>query len=112
MTGSGRQGIVSEDTVAAAIQRPFNGYYNTIYQRAGVLLFSLATYHGYTDGNKRTAFLMLNLFLDRSGYKLVEEPKAERERELVEFIERAANANLGVTVEDTIGWIKTRIIRK
>jgi death on curing protein len=41
--------------------------------------------HGFTDGNKRTAYIIVELFLDRSGYRLVG-LAGSREEELEDFI--------------------------
>lgn len=34
------------------------------------MLQSLARNHGFIDGNKRTSFLIVDLFLPRSGYRM------------------------------------------
>jgi death on curing protein len=54
----------------SAIGRPFTGYYRAIHKKAAALVESLAKNHGFADGNKRTAFLIVDLFLYRSGYRL------------------------------------------
>ena len=53
--------------IESAITRPYTGYYRPIAQKAAALLQSLATNHGFVDGNKRTAVFAMNLLLGESG---------------------------------------------
>jgi prophage maintenance system killer protein len=39
------------------------------FQQAGALLFAFATFHSFTDGNKRTALVTTQLFLNLNGYR-------------------------------------------
>ena len=66
----GLAGIRDSSLLASAIGRPYIGYNRRIYSKAAALAQSLATNHGFIDGNKRTAFLIVDLFLNRSGYRL------------------------------------------
>lgn len=56
--------------IESAIGRPYSGYYPRTYQKAAALVESLVQNHGFADGNKRTAFIVTRLFLERSGYTL------------------------------------------
>jgi len=66
----GLAGIRDSSLLASAIGRPYIGYNRRIYSKAAALAQSLAINHGFVDGNKRTAFLIVDLFLNRSGYRL------------------------------------------
>lgn len=66
----GLQGITDVALIESAIGRPYTGYYRRTYQKAAALLESLVRNHGFVDGNKRTAFIVTRLFLERTGYKL------------------------------------------
>ena len=66
----GRPGILNLDMVQAAIARPYNGYFRSMDRKAAALLDAVARYHDFVDGNKRTAVLLLELMLGRSGYRL------------------------------------------
>lgn len=66
----GLQGIRDPGAIEAAVARPYCGYYRSIAKKAAALVQSLASNHGFIDGNKRTALLMMNLLLLRSGYQL------------------------------------------
>lgn len=61
--GGGLQGILHEDRIRAAIDRP-QSYIDydddcDIHLVCAILLHSLATGHGFTEGNKRTALLTM-----------------------------------------------------
>jgi death-on-curing protein len=66
----GRPGIPNPELVESAIARPYNGYYRRIEQKAAALVQSMATNHGFADGNKRTTVILLHTMLTRSGYRL------------------------------------------
>ncbi|OED47214.1 hypothetical protein AB838_16620 [Rhodobacteraceae bacterium (ex Bugula neritina AB1)] len=66
----GREGISSLDLIESAIARPYCGYYPKLFQKAAALLESVVNNHGFVDGNKRTAWLLVELLIERSGYML------------------------------------------
>jgi len=66
----GRPGISNLHLVESAIGRPYSGYHRTIARKAAALLESMVGNHGFTDANKRTAWLVTELLIDRSGYTL------------------------------------------
>jgi prophage maintenance system killer protein len=45
--------------------RKFHG----VFQQAGALLFAFATFHSFTDGNKRRTLVVIQLFLNLNGYR-------------------------------------------
>jgi death-on-curing protein len=63
-------GVLNVGGIESAIGRPYNGYYPRIWSKAAALAESLVRNHGYVDGNKRTAFIVVMMFLDRSGWSL------------------------------------------
>lgn len=71
LTFGGRPGIPNLHLVESAIQRPYSGYYKPIARKAASLVESMATNHGFTDGNKRTTLILLHLLVSRSGYEIV-----------------------------------------
>ena len=66
----GRQGGIDESKLLGALARPYHGYHKYIWAKGAALLHSIATSHGFTDGNKRTSLLMLFLIYERSDYGL------------------------------------------
>ena len=66
----GRDGIISMHLIESALARPYSRYHRLIASKAAALLHSVATNHGFVDGNKRTAWLLVEILLERSGYSL------------------------------------------
>ncbi len=60
------------DSALAAPQASFGGVeaYPTLLERAAVLLEHLAGNHPLPDGNKRTAFFLMGMFLEANGLSL------------------------------------------
>src|SRR5438445_194495 len=52
--------------IESAIGRPYTGYYPRLHQKAAALVESLVRNHGFIDGNKRTAFIILFRRPDRA----------------------------------------------
>jgi death on curing protein len=110
MAFGGLPGIRREADILAAIGRPYTGYYRTIEKKAAALFQSVASGHGFNDGNKRCAMILANLLIERSGYRL--QPATEKEN-IVKAFEEAA---LWVVTEhpafdDIVAWFRARIVR-
>ncbi|MSO89334.1 MAG: hypothetical protein EXQ89_05135 [Rhodospirillaceae bacterium] len=45
--------------IESAIARPYSGYYRSIVKKAAALLESMASNHGFADGNKRTTLILV-----------------------------------------------------
>jgi death on curing protein len=74
-THGGLRGIRDENALESALARPRHRY---AYARkvdlaalAGAYGFGLARNHPYRDGNKRTAFLVMIVFLGLNGHELL-----------------------------------------
>ena len=50
--------------------------YPTILEKAAILVARLARNHPLPDGNKRTAFFLMGVFLERNGSQLSSSPSA------------------------------------
>jgi death-on-curing protein len=64
----GAPGIRDIGALESALHRPQTGYYDTIIHEAAALLESLVQNHPFIDGNKRTAFAVVDVFLRINGY--------------------------------------------
>jgi len=106
----GRAGIVSQAAIESAIGRPYTGYYRLIHQKAAALIHSVCRNHGFTDGNKRTAVILMGLFLDRSGYRL-HAPRGEDINKAIEDT-MVAIANGDIDFDEIETWLKKRIRKK
>ncbi|WP_170451257.1 type II toxin-antitoxin system death-on-curing family toxin [Ruegeria arenilitoris] len=101
--GGGRHGLSSLSSLEGALGRPYHGYHRRIWDKAAALLHGVATSHGFTDGNKRTAFLLTCTMLDRSGYTLVPEPGDNIPDLMVDVV------NGDVTQDQLVQWLRDRI---
>jgi death on curing protein len=70
LTYGGRDGISSLHLIESGLGRPYSGYHRSITAKAAALLESMVGNHGFVDGNKRTAWLLVELLLSRSGFRL------------------------------------------
>ncbi len=102
-------GFVVRDAglLASALNRPLTTVfgdeaYPTIEQKAAALVQSLAKHHPMVDGNKRSAWITLNVFLEINGHQLV-----SRQDEAFEFVLGIGNDTL--ELEAIAQWISQRI---
>ncbi|MGL5872084.1 MAG: type II toxin-antitoxin system death-on-curing family toxin [Xenococcaceae cyanobacterium] len=71
----GTSGVRDVGLLESALSQPqatFGGQYlhATIYEQAAAYLYHLAMNHPFIDGNKRTAFAVMDTFLILNGYVL------------------------------------------
>lgn len=65
--------------------------------------------HGFVDGNKRTALMMLGILLSRSGYALGFPTTAAMNRQLEAMV--LAVAEHDMDFDDIAAWIKARLFK-
>lgn len=70
LQSGGLAGLRDLHSLSSALARPYSGYYRPIAAKAAALVHSIATNHAFVDGNKRTSVLLVELLLDKSGYRL------------------------------------------
>lgn len=101
----GAPGIRDETFLRSALDRPRNkwGYgERDLSALAGAYAYGLAKNHGFIDGNKRTAFLSIVVFLGLNGTDFnVDEAQA------VVVIEQFASSHL--SEDELVAWIKQSI---
>ena len=70
----GARGLRDDGLLESALARPQNAYAykpeSTIAELPASYAFGLAKNHAFVDGNKRSAFLSIGLFLAINGYRL------------------------------------------
>jgi death-on-curing protein len=101
----GAQGIINGDAIQSAIGRPYSGYHRHIWSKAAVLTHSLVMNHGFTDGNKRTALLVVHLLIERSGWTFL----AAAEREIDELLVTVARGDRNIAKIEA--WYRARLVR-
>jgi death-on-curing family protein len=63
----GREGVSSLHLIESALARPYSGYHRSLDRKCAALLESIVNNHGFIDGNKRTAWLLVEILIVRSG---------------------------------------------
>lgn len=101
-------GIREVALLESAIGRPYTGYYPRIHHKSAALAESLARNHGFMDGNKRTAFLITELLIARSDYKLnglKAHANVELERLIIDI------ASVHPPQPELARWFKDRLVK-
>lgn len=105
----GLGGIKNLGLVQSAIARPYLGYDRSIVRKAAALVESVATNHGFNDGNKRTTVILLHVLLDRSGYQLEPLDGEDLNDAITQLVLSVAGG--GLRKPDLVAWFKPRIRR-
>jgi death-on-curing protein len=93
--------------VESAIARPYSGYYRKIWEKAAALVQSMAANHGFADGNKRTALILLHDLISNSGYQLRPLGNEDLNQEIEKIIVTATSS--GTTIQQLMDWFRPRI---
>lgn len=106
----GELGFVVRDAglLASALHRPHttlfgDDAYPSLSLKGAALVESLAQNHPMVDGNKRSAWICLNVFLSLNGYEL----RAQTD-DAYAFMLDVANSRL--SLEATSEWIAERLV--
>ena len=103
----GRAGVINPGSIESAIARPYSGYYRTISRKAAALVESIVGNHGFTDGNKRTTLILVNLLLERSGYRLTPSDRDKSiQKEVEDMILDVAKGRR--SFDDLVEWFRKR----
>jgi death-on-curing protein len=105
----GLQGILDAGRIEAAIARPYSGYHRTIAAKAAVLFEAVANNHGFMDGNKRTALILADLLIKRSGYRLVSATARENLNSAFEAL-AVSVASGELNTGQIVDWFRQRIV--
>lgn len=106
MAFGGRPGVSSLHLIESALARPYSGYHKPLANKAAATLHSVVGNHGFLDGNKRTAWLLVELLIDRSGYRLAipdEEP-------VDDLVVAVAAGEIGFP--ELVDWFRARLERR
>jgi death-on-curing protein len=106
----GDPGVRDQGLLESAVAQPrarFGGsdLYPSLAEKAAALAFSLAKNHPFFDGNKRTGYGAMLVFLSRNGHTL-DAPLDEHE---ATFLRLAAGT---MSREEFLAWLRTVIVRK
>jgi len=100
----GSDGIINLHSIESALPRPYSGCYRDLGHKCAALMHAMVSNHGFVDGNKRTALLLVDLLIT-SGYQLAELPN-EPIDDLVVGV-----ASNEMTFDDLVAWFKVRLVK-
>lgn len=103
----GLEGIPNLSLVESAIARPYSGYYPKLHQKAAALVQSMASNHGFADGNKRTTLILTHSLITNSNYKLEPLPGEDIEQAIENLI--LAAASRGIDMDGLTDWFQQRL---
>lgn len=89
--------VINPGLLESAVMQPRATYagaelYESVLEKAAVLLRGLALNHGFEDGNKRTAWASTQIFLTANGSPLYSMPDVQA----ADFVESLVVQGLGV----------------
>jgi death-on-curing protein len=104
-------GTPNPGLVESAIGRPYNGHYRSIEKKCAALVESISRNHGFADGNKRTAVILLHTLVTRSGYRLCPGTKHENldaaiEQMVIDVVTKV------LTFSELVAWLRARIRKR
>lgn len=108
-------GVVDLGGVESCAQRPQSGAFGAevfpdLWSKAAAYLHGIASTQYFADGNKRTAWVAANVFLDDNGFELPPIPDIEAET----FVQAVAQGVFdtedapGLTVERAAEWFESK----
>ncbi len=105
----GVNGVRDYNLLVSAINRPFAGtndseFYPTTHLKAAAVIESIVKNHPFIDGNKRTGYVVMRLFLLSDGLDI----NASQD-EKYEFVIEIATGNS--TIDDITSWILNHLIQ-
>lgn len=99
----GSHGIRDKNLLKSAIARPFQTFdkedlYKTHVEKAAALIESIVTNHPFIDGNKRTGYVLMRLYLMERGLDI-----SANQAEKYEFVIAIASGDF--TFTEIVDWI-------
>ncbi len=106
----GSLGIRDKTGLESALARPLQTFdsrelYPTVITKAAALIESILTNHPFVDGNKRTGYVLMRLFLITNGFDIA----ATQEEKYVFVIDIASGTTNFETILD---WLSKHIVEK
>ena len=104
----GSHGIRDNAALESAIARPFqtfdgNDLYPSVIEQAASLIESILINHPFIDGNKRTGYALLRLYLIQNGLDITTSQDNK-----YEFVINIASGTL--TYEGILSWLKSNTV--
>lgn len=104
----GLPGVREENTLEAALARPQHRWHyepqSDVATLAAAYGWGLVTSHPYRDGNKRTAFLAMAIFVGLNGYEI----EAAQEEVVITMLATAAGQLTDTQLAD---WVRAHLVK-
>ena len=104
----GAHGLRDDGALESAIARPRNreayGEDTDLADLAAAYVYAIATSHRFVDGNKRTAFVTVAVFLELNGWEL-----AASNEDVAKTIHRVASGDM--SEEQVARWLRRSMRR-
>jgi len=103
----GKSGIRDQAVLESAIKRPYSGlneqeFYVTPEEKAAAILESIVAGHPFTDGNKRTGYVLMRLLLLEHGKDIL-----ASEEEKYQLVISVASGQNGF--KEIVEWIQKHV---
>jgi death-on-curing protein len=103
----GAKGVRDKAGLESAINRPFQTFdgqelYPDTIDKASAIFESIISNHPFIDGNKRTAYVLMRLFI-KQGMLDIEATEDEK----FDFIIKSAKGEL--TFDEIVDWIRSKL---
>ena len=100
----GAFGIRDSNALESALKRPFQTYngkelHETIIDKAAALIESILYNHPFVDGNKRTGYITMRLFLNINGMDILTFPNDK-----YQFVMDIASGKINFTM--IVNWLE------
>jgi death-on-curing protein len=104
----GLDGIRDKKLLDSAINRPFATFdgielYDSIEEKAAAIVQSILTNHPFFDGNKRTGYVLMRLFLRLNGKDII-----AAENEKYDFVISIAQGKMNI--DQITKWIIEKVV--
>ena len=105
----GSHGIRDYNALNSALARPFQTFdnkdlYSDTIQKAASLIESILINHPFIDGNKRTGYILLRMFLIQNGVDI-----SATQEEKYEFVIGIASSK--IKYEQILDWLQKHITK-
>jgi len=105
----GIKGLRDLGLLDSALKRPFMTFgqkdlYDSIFEKASVLVLGIIQNHPFIDGNKRIGYFVFRAFLLSQGYDITAD-----ENEKYDFVITIAKGDLSYS--DILQWIKVHSVK-
>jgi len=100
----GSHGLRDESLLKSALARPFQTFdqvdlHKTFVEKAAALIESIISNHPFVDGNKRTGYVLMRLYLMANGLDIIADPD-----EKYDFVIAIASGD--ISHEQIVDWIR------